>query len=99
MNIFYIVIGIVILLLISVSWSHWQRRNKVIDIIESNCVGCGQCIKRCSRRVLEISETTAGIHVVVKYPNRCTACGDCISKCKFNALKLAERTNSICPEN
>ncbi|MDR2762972.1 MAG: 4Fe-4S binding protein [Planctomycetaceae bacterium] len=48
-------------------------------------------MKRCSRRVLEKLENTAGIHAVVKYPDKCTACRDCISKCKFNALILTER--------
>jgi ferredoxin len=60
--------------------------------VESNCTGCGRCVRRCSRHVLETVRNDTGMHAVVRYPDRCTACGDCIAKCKFNALKLVERT-------
>ncbi|MDR1554335.1 MAG: 4Fe-4S binding protein [Prevotellaceae bacterium] len=59
--------------------------------MESNCVGCNHCVKRCRCHVLEMVEDETGKHAAVKYLDKCTACGDCIGKCKFNALKLIKR--------
>ncbi|MDR1680932.1 MAG: 4Fe-4S dicluster domain-containing protein [Prevotellaceae bacterium] len=88
----YISTGIAVLLWISFNL-HRRRKNrhKTISIIESHCTGCRRCIKRCSRKVLEIVADESGQHAAVKYPENCTACGDCMSKCKFNALQLIER--------
>jgi ferredoxin len=104
MNVVYIGAGIALLLWIL---PHLYRRrknwNKVICVVESNCTGCGRCVKRCSRRVLVLKtvKNEAGTHAATdrphKYiacadrPDKCTACGDCLGKCRFNALKLIER--------
>ncbi|MDR2292019.1 MAG: ferredoxin family protein [Prevotellaceae bacterium] len=92
MNALYIGMGILLLLWI---FSNLHRRrksgNKVIRVIETNCTGCGRCVKRCSRRVLEMLKNEAGTRVTVKYPDKCTACENCLIKCKFDALKLVER--------
>ena len=91
MNVIYIGMGALLLLWILSNLHRRQKnRNRVISVVENNCTGCGRCVKRCSRRVLEMvrNETT---HVAVKYPDKCTACGDCLGRCKFNALKLVER--------
>jgi ferredoxin len=94
MNTVYLCAGIVLLLWISGNLYRRQKnRNKVIAIVESNCTGCGCCIKRCSHRALETVEKSTGIYAAVKYPDRCTACGDCLVKCRFNALRLVERTD------
>ncbi|MDR1556553.1 MAG: 4Fe-4S dicluster domain-containing protein [Tannerellaceae bacterium] len=91
MNIAYIA-GIAVLLWISANvYRRRKRRNKVVCVVESNCTGCRQCVKRCSRHVLEMEKDETGSHVVVKYPGKCTACGHCLEKCKFNALNLIER--------
>ncbi|MDR0613589.1 MAG: 4Fe-4S dicluster domain-containing protein [Dysgonamonadaceae bacterium] len=92
MNVVYISVGIILLLWFSGNvYRRHKNRNKVIYVDKNNCTGCGRCIKRCSRRVLETVKNEAEIHAAVKYPDKCTACGDCLSKCKFNALKLIER--------
>jgi ferredoxin len=92
MNTVYIGMGIALLLWISGNlYRRWKNRNKVVSIVECNCTGCGRCVRRCSRHVLETVKNEAEIHVAVKHPDKCTACGDCLSKCKFNALKLVER--------
>lgn len=95
MNAVYIGAGIVLLLWISGNLHRKRkRRNKVICVVESNCAGCGRCVGRCTRRVLETVKNETGMRVVtVKYPDKCTACGECRGKCKFNALKLIEREN------
>jgi NAD-dependent dihydropyrimidine dehydrogenase PreA subunit len=92
MNIIYWIIGAVVLLWIAGGiHRHKRGRNSIIRVIEENCTGCGRCVKRCSRRVLEIIVDENGKHVAVKNPDKCTACGDCIPKCKFNALEMIER--------
>ncbi|MDR2773425.1 MAG: 4Fe-4S dicluster domain-containing protein [Tannerella sp.] len=92
MNAVYIGMGIALLLwTLGYTSRRHKNRNKIICAVESNCTGCGRCIKRCSRRVLETIKDETKIHVAVKYPDRCTACGDCLGKCKFNALILVER--------
>ncbi|MDR2805696.1 MAG: 4Fe-4S dicluster domain-containing protein [Dysgonamonadaceae bacterium] len=92
MNVAYICVGVVLLLwALGGLYRRRKNRNKVICVVESNCTGCGRCVKRCSHNVLETVKDEKGIHVAVKYPDRCTACGDCLGKCKFNALKLIER--------
>ena len=89
MNAIYIGMGIMLLLWISGNlYRRRKNRNKVVRVVESNCIGCGRCVKRCTRRVLETITDETGTRAVVKYPDRCTACGDCLGKCKFNALKL-----------
>ena len=92
MNVVYIGLGIVLLLWTAGGFYRRRKnRNSVVGVVESNCTGCGRCVKRCSRRALEMVEVEAGIRAVVKYPGKCTACGDCIYKCKFNALKINKR--------
>ncbi|MDR0729689.1 MAG: 4Fe-4S binding protein, partial [Prevotellaceae bacterium] len=54
MNVVYIGVGTLLLLWILGSLRRRRKnRNSVISVIESNCTGCGRCVKRCSRRVLE----------------------------------------------
>jgi ferredoxin len=92
MNTVYICVGIVLLLWISGNLHRRRKnRNRIICVVENNCTGCGRCVKRCSRRVLETVKNETGTRVTVKYPDKCTVCGDCLGKCKFNALKLVER--------
>ncbi|MDR0733294.1 MAG: ferredoxin family protein [Dysgonamonadaceae bacterium] len=89
----YIVVGSVLLLWIAGGFYRRRKnRNKVIYVDKNNCVGCRRCVKRCTRRVLEMAEDEAGKRAVVKYPDKCSACGDCRRKCKFDALKLIERS-------
>lgn len=91
MNIIYIIIGILLLWFAGSFLRQQKRRNKTVCVVESNCTGCGCCVKRCPRHVLEISTNETEKHALVKYPDKCTACGDCLKKCKFNALKVIEK--------
>ncbi|MDR0420555.1 MAG: hypothetical protein LBH30_03780 [Prevotellaceae bacterium] len=94
MSTIYIGITIIIFLWILGSLHRNRKnRNKVICVVKSNCSGCGRCIKRCRRRILEMVKDETGIHAAVKYPKKCTACGDCLIKCKFNALKIIKRNS------
>jgi NAD-dependent dihydropyrimidine dehydrogenase PreA subunit len=91
MNIVCISVGIVLLLWIFGSLHRNRKaKNKVIRVVESNCVGCQRCLKRCRRQVLYVEKEESGTRVVVKYPERCTACKDCMGGCKYNALELVD---------
>ena len=92
MSIVYISIIIAVILLISARlYDSHKKKNKIICVTESNCTGCQRCVKRCTRRALEMVKNETETCATVKYPDKCTACGDCIAKCKFNALRLIER--------
>jgi ferredoxin len=89
MNIGYITLGIVLLLwILGGIYRHIKRKNKLIHVVESNCIGCQRCIKRCTHRVLGALKEEGNVRIVVKKPDKCTACGDCIGVCKFDALEL-----------
>jgi NAD-dependent dihydropyrimidine dehydrogenase PreA subunit len=91
MSVVYICIGMIVVWATYNIYRSRKTRNRVICVVESNCTGCGRCVKRCTRGVLEMQKTETAKFAVVKNPNKCNACGDCLSKCKFNALKLVER--------
>jgi ferredoxin len=96
MNIVYISLGIVFLLSIfSTLHKKKKAREKVVHVVEINCVGCQRCLKRCRHNVLAVKRNENGTRVFVKHPDRCTACGDCFGGCKYDALKLVERINSV----
>jgi ferredoxin len=90
MNVIYITIGIAFTLWL-LSALRRKRTDKIIHILDAHCVGCGRCVKRCPRRVLEMIEDGTGKHAIVTRPSQCTACGDCLPKCRFNALELIKR--------
>jgi electron transfer flavoprotein alpha subunit len=57
----------------------------VVQIDESLCVGCGQCITVCESGALDMAE---GIAVVDD--SLCTCCGECVPVCPQEALALPE---------
>jgi NAD-dependent dihydropyrimidine dehydrogenase PreA subunit len=94
MNVVHIGISIVLLLWFSGSmWHRYKNRHKVIYVDKNNCTGCQLCVKKCSRKVLEVVKDETGVHAIVKYPDKCDACEHCLLKCKFNALKLIKKTD------
>lgn len=68
-----------------------HKKNKVVQVIDSMCARCRNCLKKCHHHVLDMVNDEKGSHLIVKYPDRCTGCGDCINTCKFNALELVDR--------
>lgn len=51
---------------------------------EKKCIGCGECVKGCPQRALEIS-TTNGI---LFNSEKCIACGKCVDICCANAIEI-----------
>jgi uncharacterized Fe-S center protein len=52
-------------------------------VTAKKCVGCGDCILRCSQRAIAMVETKARIH-----PKKCIGCGECILICPNQAIAI-----------
>ncbi len=92
MNVLIIILVSLILLFIIVHLHRSKRaKNKFVYVVQNNCTGCRQCLKRCRRKVLQITNDETGKYITVKNPQKCTACGNCLAVCKFNALELLNR--------
>jgi Pyruvate/2-oxoacid:ferredoxin oxidoreductase delta subunit len=62
-------------------------QRKIIQINESLCDGCGDCIPSCAEGAIEIREGKARL-VAEKY---CDGLGACLGECPHGALTIAER--------
>ena len=91
--VFYIVGGLILLLVIGKIIRHKQREGKVIHIVEEFCTGCKKCLKTCRRDVLSAVKDGKHTYIVVKEPDNCSACGDCVKTCKFRALEIINKKN------
>ncbi|SMB91438.1 electron transfer flavoprotein alpha subunit apoprotein [Desulfonispora thiosulfatigenes DSM 11270] len=56
-----------------------------VEVIKSNCIGCGACVQACPFDALDLVD---GIAVVD--PEKCTDCGVCVGVCPARALHLEE---------
>ncbi len=56
----------------------------------ARCIGCGECVKVCSRQALEM--TAEGIRTDSE---RCTLCGDCARICPTRAMEMSGEGKSI----
>lgn len=54
----------------------------VINVDESSCGGCGECVAMCGRGVFAIEDG----HSVVKNPNICMGCGHCFAICPAGCI-------------
>jgi uncharacterized Fe-S center protein len=52
-------------------------------VAEEKCVGCGDCILRCSPKAIAMVETKARIN-----PKKCIGCGECILICPNHAIAI-----------
>jgi len=62
-------------------------RRKIIEIDETLCTGCGQCIVDCAESALRLVDGKARL-VADKY---CDGLGACLKGCPTGALKIIER--------
>jgi ferredoxin len=63
---------------------------KIIDIDESLCNGCGQCVTACAEGAIEIKNGKAN----VVSDSFCDGLGACLGKCPTGALRIDEREAS-----
>ena len=62
-----------------------NKPNRIISVIEDNCIGCGACIGECPVKCIEL-EMPSPIHI----DDRCVHCGKCVETCQFDAIHLEE---------
>jgi len=62
-------------------------KRKIIQIDESKCTGCGQCIPKCKMSVLKIIDGKARLFSDVF----CDGLGGCIKSCPLGAITIVER--------
>jgi NAD-dependent dihydropyrimidine dehydrogenase PreA subunit len=56
------------------------------------CEGCGDCVQRCPRKGLKMTETNVeGVFVPwLDQPEACSGCGKCASDCVSGAIQMTE---------
>lgn len=69
---------IIVLLAVSI----YGVSRKQVAVISTQCVGCGDCTKVCTRDAVTIVRGKAVID-----PDKCNGCGLCISICSYNAIR------------
>ena len=70
-----------------------QSPDVEVEFYQAKCVGCGACLKACTRKAINPDITLqTGFKI-----NRelCDACGDCIEACPAGALKFIGRVVSV----
>jgi formate hydrogenlyase subunit 6 len=57
-----------------------------------NCEGCGDCVNKCKKGILKMTETNVeGIFVPwLEEPEQCTGCGQCASTCVMGGIMMTE---------
>ena len=69
-----------------------RKKKLTIQIDKDKCIGCGFCVKKCSK--LKLSGTNGQCCADVAYPKLCSGCGACMKVCPSSAITLIEQTNN-----
>lgn len=73
---------IVCLMIVLLAVSIYGVSRKQVAVISTQCVGCGDCTKVCTRDAVAIVMGKAVIDT-----DKCNGCGLCISICSYNAIR------------
>jgi ferredoxin len=68
--------------ILMVSLALWGAGNKCVEILTSDCTGCGECIKVCPKQAVSLFRGKAVIDM-----QECNGCGICISICSYEAIR------------
>lgn len=68
-----------------------QKKEISLLIIDSQCTGCGRCVSRCRRNVIEIAQQDEHRWAWVVRPDACKACGHCRETCPHDAIRIMTR--------
>jgi pyruvate formate lyase activating enzyme len=74
-------------------WCHNpESQNLKSELIyrENRCIGCGECVKNCSRKALSLASQRATLN-----RERCNMCGVCVQLCPSEALSTAGKEMSV----
>lgn len=66
---------------------------KTIEIDETRCNGCGQCVQACHEGVIALVNGKAK----VVRPDFCDGLGSCVPSCPQGAIRLVEKAVTGCP--
>ncbi len=61
------------------------KRKKAI-ILQSKCVACGSCLKRCTKGAISIIK---GVYAIVD-DQKCVGCGLCENVCPASIIRMEE---------
>jgi energy-converting hydrogenase A subunit Q len=56
-----------------------------INVVEENCVGCGECINICPVNAIWLKQPSP-----IYIEDSCIFCGQCVEKCNFDAISLKD---------
>lgn len=68
-----------------------QAKSKAMIYI-NNCVGCGECIKACSKNIIGFYELVDGYYAKLLNPEMCTGCGRCLRVCENEAIEIIKES-------
>lgn len=60
--------------------------NKIVMVDESLCIGCGECVKICPKKILYIAEESGKCKVTDE--SKCGKAKCCEKKCPIKAIKI-----------
>lgn len=71
----------------------WFNKNKekgkaVIYI--HNCIGCGNCVRKCRNDALGIYSIGNEQFAKLINPSNCTGCGKCQRVCEYDAIEISQ---------
>ncbi|WP_367273430.1 ATP-binding protein [Bacteroides sp.] len=66
------------------------KKRKILSllIIDAKCTGCGMCIDRCRKNVIDIAEENGHRWAWAVRPDECTGCGRCQKNCPEDAIRI-----------
>lgn len=59
-----------------------------LQIDDTKCIGCEECVDICRRKVIEMFFVGDRYIAKIMYPEDCKGCGKCTRVCASDAIKL-----------
>ncbi len=79
--------------------SEFVKNNYHAVLDAEQCVGCGQCGKKCKTEAIKMQPVADSkkVNAAAIDSNRCIGCGICVAACKSGALTLAKKEIQVAP--